>query len=408
MARRRRRRRRSSKILLMSIAILIMILIYAIFLSNYNSFSKKVMDDVEYQAGKELSIDDFLIDKGLKAEFSSYSKLIDTSVIGEYKVAIKSGIFQKKVGFRVVDTSGPTVVAKKITIMGGTIPKVEDCIESISDAGVTTVRFAEEYDFEIGGTIDVVIEARDAHDNITLTTTSIKIVYDTEPPVIDGPINHSIEVGESISFKNLFTISDDIDDDVDIKIDNSNVNTAKSGNYDFTVTATDDAGNVAVKEACIIVMERSGITIEQVNELADSLLEKITNDSMSDYDKAYAIYRWTHDNIAYADHTPKIDAIEGAYQGLKNKRGDCYTYAMTSKFLLSRANIKNMDIEKIPAESRHYWNLIDLGDGWYHFDTTRRIGGAEFFYKTDAELMEYSNSHKLSHNYDKSLYPTIQ
>ncbi len=81
---------------------------------------------------------------------------------------------------------------------------------------------------------------------------------------------------------------------------------------------------------------------------------------------------------------------------------------MTAKCLLTRAGIKNMDIEKIPTPTTmHYWNLIDIGEGWHHFDTCRRVDGSTFFYKTDAELMAYSNSHDGTHNYDRSRYPDI-
>jgi hypothetical protein len=67
-----------------------------------------------------------------------------------------------------------------------------------------------------------------------------------------------------------------------------------------------------------------------------------------------------------------------------------------------------MDIERIPeGDSMHYWNLIDIGDGWYHFDTTRRADGTTFFYWTDAQIKEYSDAHNGTHNYDRSKYPTI-
>ena len=101
--------------------------------------------------------------------------------------------------------------------------------------------------------------------------------------------------------------------------------------------------------------------------------------------------------------------MEGAYQGILEREGDCYTYAMTEKCLLSRAGIKNMDIEKIKKNnSMHFWNLIDIGERWYHFDSTRRADGATFFYLTDEKLMKYSKAHNGTHNYDRELYPKIQ
>ena len=71
-----------------------------------------------------------------------------------------------------------------------------------------------------------------------------------------------------------------------------------------------------------------------------------------------------------------------------DRQGDCYVFACTAKVLLTRAGITNMDIEKIPAKTRHYWNLVDIGDGWYHFDTTPRKDGTIFFMWDDAKLME--------------------
>ena len=53
----------------------------------------------------------------------------------------------------------------------------------------------------------------------------------------------------------------------------------------------------------------------------------------------------------------------------------------------------------------HYWSLIDLGYGWYHYDTTPRRTGGEFFMLTDAELTAYSEENGDSHIWDVSLYP---
>ena len=78
----------------------------------------------------------------------------------------------------------------------------------------------------------------------------------------------------------------------------------------------------------------------------------------------------------------------------------------TSKALLTRAEIPNLDVVKSDtSHSSHYWSLIDCGDGWYHFDTTPRYGGGEFFMMTDDELLEYSEAHNDSHIFDQSLYP---
>ena len=216
--------------------------------------------------------------------------------------------------------------------------------------------------------------------------------------------------GGSISYKKGVTVTDDFDQDVKLDVDTSAVDTSKPGDYTVIYTAVDNAGNRASVSAVLHVQP---VTVDTVTEEiiyaeADKILAAILTDSMSQYDQAKAIYDWCHSKIAYSDGTPKTDWVQGAYRGIVDRKGDCYVYAATAKCLLTRAGIKNMDIEKIPAASMHYWNLIDIGDGWYHFDTCRRKDGSTFFYKTDAELMEYSNTHNKSHNYDKSLYPEIK
>ena len=49
--------------------------------------------------------------------------------------------------------------------------------------------------------------------------------------------------------------------------------------------------------------------------------------------------------------------------------------------------------------------MVNCGQGWYHFDTTPRKGGGEFFMLTDKELETYSLAHSNSHEFDHTLYP---
>ena len=80
---------------------------------------------------------------------------------------------------------------------------------------------------------------------------------------------------------------------------------------------------------------------------------------------------------------------------------------MATKCLLTRAGITNMIISKIPGRTLHWWNLVDIGEGWHHLDTTPRKDGSRFFYLTDAELMAYSDTHNGTHHYDREQYPKI-
>jgi hypothetical protein len=129
-------------------------------------------------------------------------------------------------------------------------------------------------------------------------------------------------------------------------------------------------------------------------------------------EKAAAIYQWTYHNIGYADNSPKDVWLTGAYNGLVKRTGDCYTYAATAKALLERIGLEPMVIRKEvtanTSSNNHWWLLLDLGDGYYHFDPTRRKDRTEFFMWTDAQLKVYSDAHRGSHNFNRDLYPEIQ
>ena len=78
--------------------------------------------------------------------------------------------------------------------------------------------------------------------------------------------------------------------------------------------------------------------------------------------------------------------------------------------MLTRAGLKNMDIERIPeGDDMHYWNLIDVedGHGWYHYDTTPRWDHPTVFLWTDAQAQEYSVVNQNCYNYDREKYPEI-
>ena len=93
---------------------------------------------------------------------------------------------------------------------------------------------------------------------------------------------------------------------------------------------------------------------------------------------------------------------------MHNRIGDCTVKQKTAEVMLNRLGIKNMEIEKIRDTRGHYWLLIDIGEGWYHYDPNLQLDGTKIFYWHDADLWEYSNAHHNTHNYDPSKYPTIQ
>ena len=61
---------------------------------------------------------------------------------------------------------------------------------------------------------------------------------------------------------------------------------------------------------------------------------------------------------------------KNAYEGLVNKRGDCFGYTLTEDVLLRRLGYKTDVAFNNDPNVDHSWNLVQLGDYWYHVDTT--------------------------------------
>ena len=323
----------------------------------------------------------------------------------------------------VTDTVAPELVTKDREIMLGEPFEVDDFVEHVSDITSCEVSWETEPVITAGGVYTVVLEAVDEGGNRTRSEAGLTVVEDTTAPVIEGVQELTAGVGKSVSYKRGITVTDDHDEDVTLEIDNSRVDLDTPGDYEVVYSATDKAGNKTEISTILHVIEEPMVgadgeeivvTEEMVNAQADKILAEITDSSMSQYEVIQAIYNWCNKKIAYLDGVPKTNWVMGAYEGLIERRGDCFTFAMSSKCLLNRAGITNMDIERVRVgDSMHFWNLVDIGEGWHHFDTCRRGDGATFFYLTDAELMAYSEAHisakypNGTHYYDRSLYPEI-
>lgn len=372
----------------------------------------KVAEELTREAGSSCpEVTEFLLGNYKDAEFASeQAEQIDMSKVADYEVPIL--LFGRTYTsiLHVVDTVAPVAETQDKQINIGETLEPMDFIVSISDVTKTTVKFSSAPDFTVPGIQDVELLIIDEGDNFCRISVQLEILEDTEPPVIEGVQELTVAVGNSISYKKNVTVSDNRDDAVTLTVDNSAVDLNQVGDYPVTYVVQDAAGNVT-KVDSIVHVKAPGVetaTEEIVNARADKILADITTADMSQYEVAQAIFNWVHENVRWSDGTPKTDWVQGAYRGLFDQKGDCFVYASTSKCLLTRAGITNMDIGFANEKRIHYWNLIDLGEGWYHFDTTRRADGRSFFYCTNEEVMEYSATHGGSHAYDPAQYPTIQ
>lgn len=202
---------------------------------------------------------------------------------------------------------------------------------------------------------------------------ALPAVPDREPPCLIGIKDITVPVGKSVSYRSGVSAVDAVDGAVLLHIDAGAVNLDKPGIYDVIYWAVDAAGNTVRQSARVIVQppdddDENDALAAQVDELADEILSEITEEGMSQREIARAIFDYVHGNIHYTGSSGKHSWLRAAYNGFTRGIGDCFNYFACSKALLTRAGIENVDLQRVGGISQHYWQLVNVGDGWYHFD----------------------------------------
>ena len=366
---------------------------------------------VEIEAGSKLpTLKDFLMDgeeAGSNVLFVTDLSSIDVNSVGTYPVVIQKDAVRYESKLIVKDTTPPEVTVRDVAGYTGYEVAPENFVSSAKDVTSLTVEYDGAVDFSKAGTQSVSILVRDEGGNAVKKEAKLTLKQDLEAPVIKGAQDQVIAQNATINYKNGIKVTDNCDENVTLSVTGDVVNTKVPGKYSVTYVATDKAGNSSSVTVTFSVV-KGEYDIETVYALADEVIAQIITPDMSSYDKLSAIFWWVRKNVTYVEADNKNDWCKAAYSGLKNHKGDCYVYCMTSRALLDRAGIKNMVIDTIPLRDVHYWNLVDIGEGWRHFDTTPRRAGGDFLYWDDARITEYSNAHNNSHIYDRERFPDVK
>ena len=371
-------------------------------------FISQVVSELTVEAGSAPpKLEDFVIE-GENAEFITNINSFSYKVLGDRKVRLKVDGTDYEVVMHIVDTVAPEVEVQDIHGFTLLPRAVEEFIVSVDDVTSVKSAYVEEPDVTLAGEQTVEIRVTDAGGNETIKSAKLVLEDDTEAPVISGVTDLNVFIGASVSYKKNVTVTDNCPDGLQFTVDNSAVNLNAEGTYPITYIAKDLAGNETTAAANITVRPKV-YDVNEVYAMADAVVARIITPEMSLPEKLEAIHTYVRTHIRYTGHSEKGNWVRGAYEGFVDGKGDCYVYFAMSKALLTRAGIANMDIEKIPSSTRHYWNLVNPGDGWYHFDTTpRTVDNPHIVLWTDEQLMAYSTTHHNSHNYDHSLYTEIR
>jgi transglutaminase-like putative cysteine protease len=356
-----------------------------------------------------ISAADFIKDAcdGKETLFSSDLSAIDFDVLGEHAILLTIGGEGWWSVLEVRDLVPPEATPVHVERFISDEPlDPNDFIIDIIDQTSVAVSFYTEPDDRLEGVQEVFILLEDESGNTTVVTSLLTLIRDTEPPVISGALDKSVFVGDTIAYRAGILLRDNRDKEVTLTVDSSAVNLRVEGVYTVIYTATDSSGNKATARGTVTV---HSVTREQVDEMADGILTNLLTPDMTPREQIRAIYDWVRGHVNYSKGGIKDNVAFAAYRGLKYGTGDCYVYYATAEVLLTRAGINNLPIQNIEtAVTRHYWSLVNLGDGWYHYDTTPHESNVNGFMITESEAQRpVPNRSRTYYTYDKSLYPTV-
>lgn len=377
-----------------------------------------ILDSVTLEAGiSEIPLDSFVVPglpedviKRLDPRITNISP--DKDENGDYTISILVGVSGIRVPVRYVDTTSPTAEPKTVIVTNESEPpQPSDFVKNVSDASEVTFAFEEEYDFEYFGTFDVNVVLTDASSNTTTVNSKADCRIDRTPPTLEWEDNLYVTVGGTVSYLSGVVMSDNTGGKVNCTVNTDSVDYNTVGEYSVTYTATDEYGNSADFTRKLYVVDELPPDKEEVLAAAAEIYNKIVSDGMSKWDIAYEIFKWTNRKIYYVGTgIDKSSWLRAAKDGFETRRGDCFTYMSVSRAMLEYAGIPCLVVERDrhEGETRHYWLLVDIGDGWYHFDSCSRMACPKFvaFMRTDAELQWYRDNYaEHYYRFDPDAYP---
>ncbi len=251
---------------------------------------------------------------------------------------------------------------------------------------------------------EVTAVATDGCGNRSERTITLTLVPDVTPPVFYGMHDRYSYADEPVSYLDEVFAVDDCDGEVAVTVDASAVVNGTTGSYPVTYSATDRAGNTATA-TILFRFVSAKVTDERAQEVADEYIAKILTDDMTLAEQIEAIYDYVFTHMRYSSRSNKMDWRSEAVRGLTTGRGDCFTSYAAARLLLERTDAQIVSVTRKSTNSHHYWMLVNIGTGWYHYDACRAwTGKYRCFMWTDEQTRRHSKTYW---RYDKSLYPPV-
>ena len=305
------------------------------------------------ELGQQVTKEMILLNPARDAALLEQSQLdkINESPVGTYTVTAGEGVCE----VTVADTTAPVLELKAVKMDSNQKLSIDQFVKKVSDAsGDVKLSYEKTPDHTKEGEYKVTVIATDASGNETRGETTLKVSYDTTPPVFSGMKAITVKRGATPNYEKGVKATDSRDGDVKFTVDTSRVNLDKTGTYYAVYTATDSHGNKATYRRKVTV----GHGPEDTAKLIRDTAAKLPADPV-------AISNWVAKNIKYNTNWGGDDPI---WYGYKNKKGNCYVHAKILEALLKEKGFQTQIIWV--TDKSHYWNLVYVDGAWRHIDST--------------------------------------
>ena len=292
-------------------------------------------------------------------------EMLLANVPGTYPVRVRTADETEIAMVTLVDTTGPRLTQREGSFYTGHTLTPEQLVDA-EDVSAVTLAFLKAPDQNSDQPQTFTVRAVDALGNETAAVFSLTLAVDTTPPVLYGVVNRSGYVNEPIAYFKEAYAEDDVDGRVKLKVD-SQVVLAKKGKYTVTYTATDQSGNTASK-SCTYTLVEPSVSDEEIREMAQGILSRIITPDMVTAEKLKAVFEYVRGRIHYTGSSNKGDWRREALRGYREGRGDCFTVYSLTRALLDELQIPYMSVTRKSTATRHYWVIVNIGTGWYHYD----------------------------------------
>lgn len=125
--------------------------------------------------------------------------------------------------------------------------------------------------------------------------------------------------------------------------------------------------------------------LQQIEALANSIVQNQTDSAMTAYEKAETLYIYLTENVKY-DHRYYSEPqnmpydSQTAYGAFENHLSICSGYAQALQILFEKAGIPCYTVSGSMGGEYHMWNIAYLNGAWKYFDATSDRGRADYWF----------------------------